>query len=215
MNFKNYLKICTTFVLLLSLGCGRVDSGIDGSSLTEEQAHAVRLMKKAMPKRSKFIATPQVTEGAFPVEVLTDEFKSLRDAINKAHIDLRTNQTRNLQLAIEKSQSSLAEYQNEVDNLVDRYQKEYDRKKYLIVMAIFQQSVNGVNQQSKVIGIFNPDNDQLVKYVPVTEAVVNNTIMIVNAKNGEIPKYGFNMGQDLNALAQTVNNPVIKFILED
>ena len=183
--------------------------------LSRAENSALRKVKSELKRQNDVLQSYEIVECELPPCLLTEEFKSFRDAVNKVHIDIRTNQTRGLQQAVEKSQAKLAEIQNKIMQRVAIYDQETAGNKYMAILVKALQKNSAGDMPVRVIAIYEINGNEKISWIPVTEAVVNNAVMIENARAGQLSQYGFNCGQDLSALAATSSNPITKFILEN
>lgn len=154
----------------------------------------------------------QVVNGELPVALMADEFKAYRDAVFKAQLDYRTCQVRGLKAGMEKAVATIAECQEGVKSRVEELSKGLTGSEHLFVLGTVERK--GSHSQVGIVVVFNPETMEMEKWETVTTPIQNNAVLLTNALSESLLDYSMSQNQNLDSLANAVNDPVAKFILK-
>lgn len=204
------------FLIIISLCCLIISScsSNPGIPINENTAEgkALKTVKKQL-KRHGVLVSYEIINGQLPIELNSDNFKKYRDAVYKASLDYRSCKVRNLKAGMEKAINTIETCQVEVKDKVEAMVQTNDKTDYLIVLATAKEKGN-LHGNSSYIAVFNPETMNMEKWITITTPIQNNAILISNAMSDHLMQYGMEMNQNLDSLANTVNNPIVKFILK-
>lgn len=202
--FGNINMCICGMVFLMLTACSRSSVKID-DSLTPQQAKAVLTTEQSLSSGDE-IVDYKVVEGTLPLAMLESEYKGVRDRVNKARIDYRTNITRNLQSVAQQNLATLTEIQSmivEKDSALTAMSPQY-----IFVLAQVNEKSRRDGNTTGFIGIYDAENVQQLDFVQVTTPLYNNAVMVAEALNGTL----VNPNPEAPDALET-SNPVVDFIL--
>ena len=203
---NNFAKLLISLLCVFCLsGCGGSSVKID-SSLTKEEAQAVKITEKLLPSGGKIQEYEIITEK-LPLAILDEEYKNVRDQVNKARLDYRTCMVRGLE---QSAQKNVAILENIQATLIEKIADiETSSPDYLFVLAKVKERNRKDGKLTGVIAIFEPTTLEQVDFIQVTTPLYNNAVMMTQAQKGTLadPDSGS------NTEALTSSDPVINFIL--
>lgn len=185
-------------------------SALSGNSQEEKAVHYVRLHLEKKTELQSY----KVVNGDFPIVLMSDEFKPYRDAVYKAQLDYRTNHVRGLQVGMDKAVATLLQCQNEIKNQVENFRQSHADGDYITVLATLRDNNMSHQTEYNLIVVFDSQTLNMEKWETITTPIQNNAILMTGALNGTLLTEGIGMNQNLDSLAATVTDPVIKFILQ-
>ena len=186
-------------------------SGGSSSGGDTPEERAVNYVKKQVKKEGKLVDY-EVVNGELPVALMADEFKAYRDAVFKAQLDYRTCQVRGLKAGMEKAVATIAECQEGVKSRVEELSKAQTGGEHLFVLGTVERK--GSHSQVGIVVVFNPETMEMEKWETVTTPIQNNAVLLTNALSESLLDYSMSQNQNLDSLANAVNDPVVKFILK-
>ena len=202
------LGFLLTFVFEIGLSlafisCGGSSVKID-PNLSSEEIQAVVKTEKSLPRDAK-IESYEVVKSTLPLALLENEYRNLRDQVNKAKIDYRTNITRGLQQVAQKNIETLQSIQNVIIEKAANI--ESSSPEYIFVLANVKERGRRDGKHTGYIAIYDPTTLEGVDLIQVTTPLYNNAIMITEALDGTL----INPSQNNENLKSI--NPVVNFIL--
>ena len=186
-------------------------SGGSSSGGNTPEERAVNYVKKQVKKEGKLVDY-EVVNGELPVALMADEFKAYRDAVFKAQLDYRACQVRGLKAGMEKAVATIAECQEGVKSRVEELSKAQTGGEHLFVLGTVERK--GSHSQVGIVVVFNPETMEMEKWETVTTPIQNNAVLLTNALSESLLDYSMSQNQNLDSLANAVNDPVVKFILK-
>ena len=200
------------FLCLMVLAAGVLSSCSGGSASggNTPEEKAVNYVKKQVKKEGKLVDY-QVVSGEWPIELMADAFKAYRDTVFKAQLDYRACQVRGLKAGMEKAVATIAECQEGVKSKVEELEKAQTGGERLFVLGTVERK--GSRSQSGIVVVFNPETMEMEQWATVTTPIQNNAVLLTNALSESLLNYGMRQDENLDSLANTVNDPVVKFIL--
>lgn len=200
---KKFCFIVTCLTVILFEACGGGSAKID-PNLSQEEIQVVKKTEKSLP-RGASIESYEVVKSKLPLALLDSEYKDLRDQVNKARIDYRTNMTRGLQQVAEKNVESLQNIQNVI--IEKSADLESTSPEYLFGLATVKERERKDGKLSGYIAVFDQTNLEQVDLIQVTTPLYNNAVMVTQALNKTLSDPSQN-NDNLNS-----SNPVVNFIL--
>lgn len=186
-------------------------SGGSSSGGDTPEERAVNYVKKQVKKEGKLVDY-EVVNGELPVALMADEFKAYRNAVFKAQLDYRACQVRGLKAGMEKAVVTIAECQEGVKSRVEELSKAQTGGEHLFVLGTVERK--GSHSQVGIVVVFNPETMEMEKWETVTTPIQNNAVFLTNALSESLLDYSMSQNQNLDSLANAVNDPVVKFILK-
>lgn len=203
-------KFCFLFAAIFALfmaSCGGSSVKVD-ENLASDEAKAVATTEKSLPRGDK-IESYEVVKEKLPLALLEPEYKTLRDKVNKAQIDYRTNMTRGLQQVAQKNLETLQNIQSEIMEKASNL--ESSSPEYIFVLANVKEKIRKDGNLTGFISIFDSQTLEQVDLVQVTTPLFNNAVMVSKALDGSLanPENNFQAGEKISS-----SNPVVNFILK-
>lgn len=204
-SMKKYFSIIITAFVLFMASCGgsmKIDN-----NLSSDEAKAVVATEKSLPRGVK-IESYEVVKSKLPLALLESEYKNMRDKINKAQIDYKTNMTRGLQEVAQKNLETIKNCQVEIAEKAANLNA--TSPEYIFVLASVKESQRKDGKLTGVITIFDPSTLEKVDFIQVTTPLFNNAVMVTKALEGSLanPTDNFLSNENLES-----TNPVVNFIL--
>lgn len=203
MKKTSFIITCLIGFTLLLNSCGTGSVKID-PNLSSEEAQAVVKTEKSLPRSAK-IESYEVVKSTLPLAMLENEYKGIRDQVNKARLDYRTNLTRGLQQVAEKNVETLQTIQKQIVEKSAAIAN--SSPEYIFVLTKVKEGERRDGKLSGYIAIYDPANIEQVDLVQVTTPLYNNAVMMTEALNGTLS----NPASDNENI--TSMNPVVNFIL--
>ena len=212
---KKIISFASMFLLLLVTSCSNGgNTQTDNADLSPKERDALKHTIDKLNSHEE-LESFEIVEGKMPVELMTDEFKKYRDDVFKTGMDYNNCLKRGLQDEADKQAQKLLRYQEEILVKATEWQEGTGgTSNYLFVLATIKDSSNTTHPLSKVISVYNPVTMQHDFWMPLTTPIVNNAALILNAVNGSLLEYATNPAYETKALADSINNPVLKFIFD-
>ena len=185
-------------------------SGSSSSGGNTPEEKAVSYVKKQLKRQGKLVDY-QIVNGQLPIEMMADDFKAYRDAVFKARLDYRACQVRGLKAGMEKAVATITECQEGIKSKVDELSQAQTGDEHIFVLGTVEKKGNG--NKFNIVVAFNPETMEMEKWETVTTPIQNNAILLTNALSESLLNYGMRQDENLDSLANTVNDPVVKFIL--
>ena len=215
------------FGLLLFSCSGQKDSS--GKSLTSDEEKVLSTLKGLIGNKFEIGSIDIITEQKpviFSQEMSNATFKAKLNKFNPQE-ELGYIETNSIPELKERAQKRYNESILRIDTIQqviqEIYNKSSDRsstKRYAIILTILIDD-DGFNRKAeKGIMICDiPIDDEThfkksVKTYPIDDELIEKAAAIANALNGTLLDYETTENQNLDSLAQTVSDPVLKFILE-
>lgn len=199
--FKGSLLILVSLMFASCAGGGvKVDP-----NLPENEKEAVILTQKAV-RSNGTIENYSVVTSNLPLALLDNEYKNVRDEVNKARLDYRACITRGLAQHAEKNLETLQNIQQMIiqrDSAINASSQEF-----IFVLADVKEKTRRDGKLSGYIAIFSPDKVELVDLIQVTTPLYNNAVMVTEALNHQLDVVNNTEPTDLKS-----TNPVVNFIL--
>lgn len=202
---KNILSAFGILILMLiSLSCNNTSKFEERFS--GKELKAVLLTEKSLPHGAK-IEDCKVIQGKLPLALLQNEYKSVRDNVNKARLDYRTCLTRGLNTAAQKNVDML----NEIQMLIQEKSQslEASSQEFIFVMATVKERSTNKNVLTGYIAVFDPETLEKVDFIQVNRPLYNNAVMVTEALNGTLSDPTAN--DETESLKS--DNPIVNFIL--
>lgn len=204
---KSFIRYYLLFAIVLMSSCS-FDSSTNISGLGDKETKAVKYVKTHLDGAR--LVKYEIVEEQLPLSVYSDYFKKYRDEVYKAQLDYKSCQTRGIQQGMEKALNTILNCQTEIVDRIHKMSESADTCKYLIVLAdVKERSGNPGN----LIVAFNPQTLKMEKWISITTPIQNNAALIINSKSQTLLPYSLTMKQNFDSLANTVTNPVDRFIL--
>lgn len=174
-----------------------------------ENAWMMTQLTKSLNRKAK-IKECKVLTAPLPIAVLNpDAFKSHRDAVYKASLDYNSCKVRGIQMGMDKALATIAECQTQIEKRASELQAAAALKDYIIALATVEEN----NSLSAIIAAFDPETKEMVEWEILTTPIQNTAALIINAAHGSLEQYGLEREHDLDSLANTVSDSIVKFIL--
>ena len=203
-----FLSLCTCLVLF-SCGGG---SDTEDANLSPQERQAVTYVKEHLEKGVKLTDYKVVKEN-LPVEIQEQPFKQMRDMIFKAGLDYKTNQTRNLQFGMDMAKDIIDTCQRQINDILANLDLQATPESIIVYGTVKTKASFEVEPQGLIVA-FNPETMEPIDWIPVTAPVQNNVGMIISASTHNLFDYAMNQDHDFKKMAESVSNPVLKFVLE-
>lgn len=206
IHMKKIVFLCLTILGLLAVSCSGTNA--DGANENTSEGKIVKYVKKGLNRGVK-LKEYTIVNSYYPIELSSDDFKKYRDAVFKAGLDYNACKVRGLQAGMESALSTINRVQESIKEIVDEYDSRNDKKEYTFLLGTIVER----NVESYLIVAFDLENNEMIGWHEVTTPIQNNACMIVNALQGKLLDYALNTSSEPQSLADSVENPVVKFIL--
>lgn len=213
--FKNCFNWIALIILSLSFFACSKQKDSSGKTLSSDETEIIENYKGSLNKGYSLVSY-QIIEGNLPYQLWID--LSLENSwIFKERLDYLSSLKSESSYRDKYIADNIKDFQRYQDYILAEIEKAQDdpktKRNFKIILANIEYDDGLEMQKFKKIVAYNPETREKVlsENIPYTA-----TLLSVLASRNEIVKYGTRVDEPFNvdSLAQTVSDPVLKFILE-
>lgn len=213
MKFKFITIIASIACLFVACGSSQKDS--EGKEMSSKEDKALEYIKTHL-KKDYELKSYSFVEGQWPIEMTIDLKRinsQLLDDVIKYH-QLTIHPSARTSKYLEDFKNKVAHAENNILESVKVAESKRSEKTFLMALVTMKYDDGKEVDYFKQIIAFNPETLEKEYWEPLGSAP-GNALLIVNAERGTLADYELSKkGYNIDSLANTVSDPVLKFILE-
>lgn len=209
MKPKSILNLATFLILLFVLNsCSSNEGDAKEVKMSPQEQKALETVQNRIKTKRKLrnhtLGNYEFAYGKIPVEY-SDHFPNYNREISNILFNGRKTE--------EEKYKKLNKYQKVFLDNVENVKKNSSQKEFLFVMGILNYD-DGINlDHSKFIAVFDRESGDSQTWYNVTDEIYKSTLYTEAAKAGKFAEAVLGKGLDTDSLANTISDPVVKFIL--
>lgn len=206
--------ITSAFIICFAgamLSCGSKTGDSTVNSISNKEKQAVEYVKNNLKNEYELIDYQIISEGQLPL-IISDEFDNYDKNLfrEKLDYDLYEKRKKNPRTEfpfIESLQSEIKERYSELE-------QKRSNKEYLLVLGTLKKDDGLKIEFHKTLVALNPENYSDNKWIRVNNNLIKKTAIVASALDNNLTNYTIYLTPNLDSLAKTVSDPVMRFILE-
>ena len=198
------------FGLLLFSCSGQKDSS--GKNLSKTEIKAIEYVQNHL-KKNVFLDDYIVIKGNMPI-YFSEKFDFPAERISREKFDHITGGMWHSDHVREMALNSIKEYESTICELVNDLEGKKSERELILILANFKHDDGITTDYSKALIAFDPDTGDEIKWQSINNDIRFHTRLGITAQSSDMVNYVINNDYNLDSLAQTVSDPVLKFILE-
>lgn len=209
------IKILTLIsVLVVFASCGSSQKDSTGKSHSSQEEKALESITSTL-KPNESLVEYIFTDGQIPSSLIIDLFDEKMDLSNALNAYSLGCRFQHKEIDTQEQESIINDKLDKFNKAITELQSKRSNKDYVLCLGIVKFDDGETFNLSKHIYALDSENGKIEHQYLVNPGSIENAAIIENIKSGTFANYEINKeNYNLDSLANTVSDPVLKFILE-